>query len=92
MLTRVILLVVSALAAAGIFQYGIFRIVIARRRRIYIGRGRVEWSVSAGREQTPQALAASRPNGLKRAPVEQIDPLYIEEGFRQILRAERRAA
>jgi hypothetical protein len=39
------------------------------------------------------AFAAARPNGLKRASAEQIDPRDIEEGFRQILRAlERRAA
>jgi hypothetical protein len=92
MLIRVILLVAGALAAAGIFQRTIFGIVVARRR-IRVERGRVEPSVSVAREQMPRGFAASCPNGLKRTPVEQIDPLDIEEGFRQILRAvERRAA
>jgi hypothetical protein len=88
---RVILLVASALAVAGIFQYAIFRTVIARRRRIYVERGRAERSVSLAPERIPPAFVTSRPNG--HAPVEQIDPQDIEEGFRQILRAvERRAA
>jgi hypothetical protein len=73
------------LADAGIFQHAIFRIVVARRRRFE--RGRAERSVSLARERTPLAFAASRPNGLKRAPVEQFDPRDIEEGFRHILHA-----
>jgi hypothetical protein len=93
MLIRLTLLVASALAVAGIFQYAIFRIVVKRRRRVYVERGRAERAVSIAREQMPPAFAASRQNGLKRPPVEQIDPQDIEAGIRQILRAmERRAA
>jgi hypothetical protein len=88
---RVILLVASAFAVAGIFQYAIFRTVIARRRRIYVERGRAKRSVSLAPERIPPASVTSRPNG--HAPVEQIDPRDLEEGFRQILQAvERRAA
>jgi hypothetical protein len=89
----VTLLVASALAVAGLFQQAIFKIMIARRRRIYVEVGRAERSVSRAPERMPQPFAASRPNGLKSAPVEHIDPRDIEEGFRQILRAlERQAA
>jgi hypothetical protein len=92
MLIRVALLVASALAVAGIFQYAIFRIVV-KRRRVCVERGRAEQVASIARGQTLPAFAASHQNGRKRAPVEQIDPQGIEEGIRQILRAiERRAA
>jgi hypothetical protein len=94
MLIRTALLVASALAVAGIFQYAIFNIVVKwRRRRVYVEQGRAMRAVSIMREQMPPAFAASRQNGLKRPPVEQIDPQDIEAGIRQILRAmERRAA
>jgi hypothetical protein len=90
---RVTLLVACALAVAGIFQQAIFRIMVARRRRVYVERDRPERKVSLTPERMPPAFAAARPNGLKRASVEQIDPRDIGEGFRQILRAlDRRAA
>jgi hypothetical protein len=90
---RATLLVASALAVAGIFQQAIFRIMVARRRRVFVERDRPERNVSLAPERMTPAFAAARPNGLKRASVEQIDPRDIEEGFRQILRAlERRAA
>jgi hypothetical protein len=101
MLMRVILLVVSALAVAGIFQHAIFRMVVARRRihvvrgraEQHVARGRAEQSVGRARERTPPAIAPPRASELKRAPVQQIDPQDIEEGFRQILRTvERHAA
>ncbi len=90
MLIRVTLLVASALAVAGIFQYAV--IVVKRRRRVYVERGRAERAVSIAREQKPPAFAALRQNGLKRPPVEQIDPQDIEAGIRQILRAMKRRA
>jgi hypothetical protein len=92
MLIRVTLLVASALAVAGIFQYAVFRMVVKRRPRVYVERGRAERAASIAREQMPPAFAASRQNGLKRLPVEQIDPQDIEAGIRQILRAMKRRA
>jgi hypothetical protein len=92
MLIRVTLLLASALAVAGIFQYAVFRMVVKRRPRVYVERGRAERAVSIAREQMPPAFAASRQNGLKRPPVEQIDPQDIEAGIRQILRAMKRRA
>jgi hypothetical protein len=92
MLIRVTLLVASALAVAGIFQYAVFWIVVKRRRRVYVERGRAERAVSIAREQMPPAFAAPRQNGRKRPPVEQIDPQDIEAGIRQILRAMKRRA
>jgi hypothetical protein len=90
---RVTLLVASALAIAGIFQQAIFRIMMARRRRVYVEQDRSERRVSLTLERMPPAVAASRPKGLERASVQQSDPRDIEEGFRQILQAlERRAA
>jgi len=82
-LMRVLVLVAGALAVAGIFQHAIFRIVGARRRRIYVERGRAERSVSPAPERMLPAFAASRPSGPKRAPIEQIDP----QDIRHILRA-----
>jgi len=81
-LIRVLVLVAGALAVAGIFQHVIFRIVAARRRRIYVERGRAAWSVSPAPGRMPPAFAASRPSGPKRAPIEQIGP----QDIRQILR------
>jgi hypothetical protein len=90
---RVLLAVVSAVAIAGILQYAILRAVVVRRRQLSLERARTTLSVSRWRERMPAAVAGSRPNGLKPAPAEQIDPRDIEEGFRKILRAvERRAA
>jgi hypothetical protein len=90
---RVTLLVACALAVAGIFQQAIFRIMVARRRRVYVERDRPGRKVSLAPERMPPAFAAARPKGLKRASVEQIDPRDIGEGFRQILRAlDRQAA
>jgi hypothetical protein len=67
--------------------------VVVRRRQLSVERARAKLSVSRWRERMPAAVAGSRPNGLKPAQAEQIDPHDIEEGFRQILRAvERRAA
>jgi hypothetical protein len=92
MLIRAALLLASALAVAGIFQHAIFRIVVKRRRRVYVERGRAEPVVSFAREQTLPDFAASQ-NDLKRAPVEQIDPQDFAEGIRQLVRAmERQAA
>jgi hypothetical protein len=93
MLIRAALLLASALAIAGIFQHAIFRIVVKRRRRVYVERGRAEPVVGIAHEQTPSDFAASRQNDLESAPVEQIDPQDFAEGIRQLLRAmERRAA
>lgn len=103
MLMRVLLLIAGALAAAGIFQHAIFRVMMARRRRIHVERARATLSSTRTRQPTPPAFAAAGPNGLKRAAAEPInprdiaaepiDPRDIQEGFRQILRAvERRAA
>jgi hypothetical protein len=90
---RVLLLVVCAVATAGILQYAILRAMVVRRRQLSVERARAKLSVSRWRERMPAAVAGSRPNGLKPAQAEQIDPHDIEEGFRQILRAvERRAA
>ncbi len=90
---RVLLLVVCAVAIAGLLQYAILRAVVGRRRQLSLERGRAKLSVGRWRERTPPAVAGSRPNGLKPTPAEPIDPRDIEEGFRQILRAvERRAA
>jgi len=90
---RVTLLVASALAVAGIFQRAIFGIMVAPRRRTYVGPGRAERSVSLGLERMPAAFAAPCSTGPKRAPIEQVDPQYIEERFPRILRTvERRAA
>jgi hypothetical protein len=90
---RAALLLASALAVAGIFQHAIFGIVVKRRRRVYVERGRAEPVVSFAREQTLPDFAASRQSDLKHAPVEQIDPQDFAEGIRQLLRAmERRAA
>jgi hypothetical protein len=90
---RVLLLVVCAVATAGILQYAILRAVVVRRRQFSVARARAKLSVSRWRERMPAAVAGSRPNGLKPAQAEQIDPRDIEEGFRQILRqVERRAA
>ena len=88
MLIGVILLVASALAVAGIFQYTIFRIVVGRRRRTYVERGIAEQSFSLPPNRMPLPFTALRPNGLKRAPVEQFNPRDI----RQILRALERGA
>ena len=83
MLIRVILLVAGALAVAGIFQYTIFRIVV-RRRSAYGGLGGAEQSSSSlTSERMHLSFTASRPNGLKRAPVVQFNP----QDIRQILRA-----
>jgi hypothetical protein len=93
MLMQVLLLIAGALAAAGIFQHAIFRVVMARRRQISVERGRAKRSDALARQPTFRGGAAARPNGLKRAAVEPIDPREIQEGFRQILRAvERQAA
>ena len=90
---RVLLLVVCAVAIAGLLQYAILRAVVVRRRQLSLERGRHKLSVSRSRERMPPAVAGSRPQALKPAPAEPIDPRDIEEGFRQILRAvERRAA
>jgi hypothetical protein len=90
---RVLLLVVCAVAIAGILQYAILRAVVVRRRQFSVERARAKLSVSRLRERTPPAAAGSRLNGLAPAPAEHIDPRDIEEGFRQILRqVERRAA
>jgi hypothetical protein len=93
MLTRAALLLASTLAVAGIFQHAIFRIVVKRRRRVYVERDRAERVVSNAREQTLPEFAASRQNDLERAPVEQIDPRDFAEGIRELVQAmERRAA
>jgi hypothetical protein len=90
---RVLLLVVCAVAIAGVLQYAILRAVVGRRRQLSLKRGRARLSIGGLRERMPPAVAGSRPNGLKPAPAEPIDPRDIKEGFRQILRAvERRAA
>jgi hypothetical protein len=90
---RVLLLVVCAVAIAGLLQYAILRAVVVRRRQLSLERGRAKLSVSGLRGRMPPAVAGSRPHALKPAPAEPIDPRDIEEGFRQILRAvERRAA
>jgi hypothetical protein len=91
MLIRVALLVGSALAVAGILQYAVFTIVVKRRRRVYVERGRAERAISV-REPRPPVFAALRQNGPKRRRVEQIDPQDIEAGIRQILRAMKRRA
>jgi hypothetical protein len=93
MLIRAALMLASALAVAGIFQHAIFGIVVKRRRRVYVERGRAEPVVNFAREQTLPDFSASRQNDLKHAPVEQVDPQDFAEGIRQLLRAmERRAA
>src|ERR1019366_2950467 len=93
MLMQVLLLIAGALTVAGFFQHAIFRVVMARRRQTSVERGGAKRSGDLARQPTPPALAAPRPNSLKRAAVEPIDPRDIEEGFRQIQRAvERRAA
>jgi hypothetical protein len=92
LLMRVLLLIAGALAVAGIFQHAIFRVVMARRRQISIERGRAKRSGTLARQPMPPAFAAARPNGLKRAAVEPVDPADIQEGFRQILRAVEREA
>jgi hypothetical protein len=92
MLIRVTLLVASALAVAGIFQYAVFRIAVKRRRQVYVERARAERAISIARGHMPPAFAASRQNGLRRPPVDQIDPQDIEAGIRQILLSMKRRA
>jgi hypothetical protein len=90
---RVLLLFVCAVAIAGLLQYAILRTMGVRRRQLSLEQARAKLSVSRSRERTPPVVAGARPNGLRPAPAEPIDPRDIQEGFRQILRAvERRAA
>ena len=88
----VFLLVGGALAAAGILQQAIFKMVFARRRRIHIERGPADRPWRDARAEMPM-FVATRPGDRMRAPAERVDPQVVEDAMRQILRSiERRAA
>jgi hypothetical protein len=97
-LIRGLLVVAGALAAAGIFQHALFKLLVARRH-LYVERRRDERSASFARKQRPSVLVASLANGPRRAPVEHIDSPGITEGspditegLRHILHAVERPA
>jgi hypothetical protein len=89
---RVFLMIGGALAAAGILQQAIFKMVFARRRRIHIERGPADRPWRDARAEMPM-FVATQPGDRMRAPVERVDPEVVEDAMRQILRSiERRAA
>jgi hypothetical protein len=93
MFMRILLLVAGALAAAGILQQAIFKIVFAPRRRVYVERDQADRPFNGARDEMAAMFAASRPGDRMRAPIERIDPQVVEDAMQQILRSmERRAA
>jgi hypothetical protein len=93
MFMRILLLVAGALAAAGMLQQAIFKIVLARRRKAFVAGDQADRPFRGARDEIPAMFAASRRRDRLGIPIERIDPQVVEDAMQQILRSmERRRA
>jgi hypothetical protein len=88
------LLIASAIAAAGILQYAIFRLLVARRRPVRLERGRAGRIASLASQKRPPVRASARPRNVGHPPpvptffpdLDQETP-SLEEGIRQLVQS-----
>lgn len=80
------LIAAMALAVAGMLSRAVMKIASARRRRVYIDRGELDWIGSIPPEQAPSI--AARPIDLASAPAERVDrnENELESALRRFMR------